>query len=297
MGTLGRQESIVQVDGYEHAYYVAHHVTNAVMHALESAAPVTSPTLGAAEQYIVVPGDNPLLLALVMANAVDGPCTDLACPIDRSIEPPYLYGTAFGTWVTAFRIGDVAYVSEPGEAFPEVSAAIRDAIGAQQVRLIGMAQDQLGYYFPPEDATFTTFPNDGDHLIYNSSLALADETVQASMLVGKALGFDIAPAHPMIGMQDPVAWTKPGVQFFPVERYSHSHTVRFVGVTNSAKDDAALVPGIEWDFGDGSVERAGGEVSHTYQTGGTYNVTATVIDAQGRERSWVQTVYVGEPAS
>jgi hypothetical protein len=295
MGTLGRQESIVQVDGFDRAYDVAHHVTNVVMHALESAEPITDPTLGAAEEHVIVPGDNPILLGLVMANLVTDDCT-VACPIDRSIEPPYLYGPALGTWVTAFRIGDIAYVSEPGEAFPEVSEAIRDAIGARQVRLIGMGQDQLGYYFPPEDATFTTFPNEGDHLIYNSSLALADETVTGSMLAAQALGFDVTPAHPIIGMEDPVARTKPGVQFFPVERFSRSHTVKFVGVSNRALNDQTEGGlSITWDFGDGTVlPNGGGVVTHTYQTGGVYDVTASVTDEEGRSRSWTQTVYVGE---
>ncbi|MEA2516263.1 MAG: hypothetical protein QOG16_101, partial [Actinomycetota bacterium] len=244
MGTLGRQESIVQVDGIDAAQRVADHVANEIEYRLQDAQPVTSGELAASEQHIIVPGSNPLLLALVMGNAAGPQCTDnpaqSICTIDRSFEPPYQYGGALGSWVNVFRIGDIAYVTEPGEAFPEVTQALRDGIDAPGgVRVIGMAQDQLGYYFPPEDAPFAEglvaqIPTSGDHLIYNSSLALADMTVDASVLAARAVGFDALPAHPTTGMQDPIAWNKPGVQFFPVLRYSEDNTIEFLASANEA---------------------------------------------------------------
>ncbi|HET7482640.1 MAG TPA: PKD domain-containing protein [Actinomycetota bacterium] len=294
MGTLGRQESIVQVGGYDDSHRVADYVVNATLHALESAEPITSDELGAAEQYVTVPGTNPALLALVAGNAAGPTCTPAACTIDRSFEPPYQVGTALGTWINVFRIGDVAYVSEPGEAFPEVSAAIRASIPADKVRVIGMAQDQVGYYFPPEDTTFTTFPNDSDHLIYNSSLALADINVDAAAVAARSLGWDALPVHPTTGIDDPQAFEKPGVQFFPVVPFSKDKTVVFDAAFNSAYDGAALVGDqpVKWDFGDGSKGESRELISHTYQRPGDYKVTATVTDEQGRSRSWTQTVHI-----
>jgi hypothetical protein len=313
MGTLGRQESLIQVDGIQAAQWVADHVRNEIEYQLETnAVPVTSSELGAGEQHIIVPGSNPLLLALVMGNAAGPQCTDnpaqSICTIDRSFEPPYQYGGALGTWVNVFRIGDIAYVTEPGEAFPEVSEAIRDGIDAPGgVRVIGMAQDQLGYYFPPEDAPFAEglvaqIPTNGDHMLYNSSLVLADMTVDASVLAARAVGFDALPAHPMTGMRDPIAWNKPGVQFFPVIRYSKDKTVRFLAAANEARDGSPLVNGIAWDFGDDTNEQGPNNTRipmlHTYQNHGCYTVTASVTDESGRTRSWTQPVYVGtDPAN
>jgi hypothetical protein len=306
MGTLGRQESIVQVDGIEAAQRVADHVANEIEYRLEDAQPVTSGELAASEQHIIVPGSNPLLLALVMGNAAGPQCTDnpaqSICTIDRSFEPPYQYGGALGSWVNVFRIGDIAYVTEPGEAFPEVTQALRDGIDAPGgVRVIGMAQDQLGYYFPPEDAPFAEglvaqIPTSGDHLIYNSSLALADMTVDASVVAARAVGFDALPAHPTTGMQDPIAWNKPGVQFFPVLRYSEDNTIEFLASANEARDGSALVNGIGWEFGDGTTGQTANNsrvpVVHTYESSGCYVVTARVIDESGRTREWTQNVYV-----
>ena len=161
--------------------------------------------------------------------------------------------------MTEFRIGKVLYVSQPGEAFPEVSAGIRAAItGADAVHMVGMAQDQLGYYFPPEEApgdslfivesgkvtlgrtAATTVGNDSDHLIYNTSLTLGDLTVQHSGLLAQQLGFTYTPTHVGPMQDDPNALSKPGVQFFPVIPQSVDPSVRFQGYANKASDGAAL---------------------------------------------------------
>jgi hypothetical protein len=307
MGTLGRQESIVQYGGLSAVQRVGDHVRNEIEYQIEeNATAVESSTLAANEQHIIVPGSNPLLLALVMGNANGPQCVEgpkAICTISRSFEPPYQYGGALGSWINVFRIGDIAYVTQPGEAFPEVTEAIRNGIGALGgVRVIGMAQDQLGYYFPPEDAPFTegtvaSIPTDGDHLLYNSSLALADMSVDAAVLAARAIGFEALPEHPMTGMEDAIAWNKPGVQFFPVLRYSQDKTVEFLASANTARDGAALDPnGISWDFGDDTTALGTTSkhdvMTHTYQNPGCYEVTATVTDTNDRMREWVQMVYV-----
>src|SRR3954454_3167505 len=113
MGTLGRQESIVQVGRWDYSHDVGMTVTDEVLQALDRARPITSNVLRSAEQYILVPLTNPLLAGLGYVNlAAPYTCVpDVACTIDRSLLPPYVVGGAIGSWITGFRIGDVAYLS------------------------------------------------------------------------------------------------------------------------------------------------------------------------------------------
>jgi hypothetical protein len=212
--------------------------------------------------------------------------------------------------VTAFRIGDVAYVSEPGEAFPEVSKAIRDSVqGATAVHVIGMAQDQLGYYWPPEEAPATTVTNDSDHLQYNASVLLGELSTQAARDDATALGFTTTFVHQAPMQTDPLARTKPGVQFFAVAPGLNGLTLTVDSAVNPAQDGTPLVihdnlngnskGPITFDWGDGSTSYGGspggdgrGRNSHDYASPGTYTVVGTVTDTNGGTRSWQQTVTI-----
>jgi hypothetical protein len=310
MGTLGRQESIVQVGRWSYSQDVGMTVTDEVLTALRRARPITSAVLRSAEQHILVPLTNPALAGLVYANLVKPySCVPtVACTIDRSILPPYVVGAAVGTWVTGFRIGDVAYMSEPGEAFPEVSRAIRAAIhGADAVHVVGMAQDQLGYYFPPEMAPLTAeamAQNGSDHLEYNTSLTLADVDVNASATVANDLGFTAAYVHPTPMQGDPNATSKPGVQFFAVAPGLSGLTLTVDSAVNPAQDGATLdtnggLGAITFRWGDGTTSYGGstngdgrGRATHTYSRAGTYTIIGTVTDTSGRTRTYRQRVTV-----
>jgi hypothetical protein len=317
MGTLGRQETIVQVDGLEEAANVGAFVANEIERALAGSTPITTDTLAAAEQYVLVPATNPALAALNLANvAADAaggvtgdpiathciPGIDI-CTIDRAFLPPYAAGPAFGTWITAFRIGDIVYATEPGEAFPEVSTGIRKAFNGPDVRVIGMAQDQLGYYYPPETFPFT-FVNDSDHHIYNASLLLGEVNVQAHALNAVALGFTPALVHETNQFDDSSQAMRAGVQFFPVPRESADPTILFDARTSEsvlgALTSGLLGPAdspqsIAWDFGDGETATSGQSIAHTYAAPGTYKVTATVTGSDGKTSTWVQEVVVDPP--
>jgi hypothetical protein len=307
MGTLGRQESIVQVGRFPYSHDVGMTVTDEVLRALKNAQPITSNTLRAAEQYLLAPVTNPALGALVYANNAGFTCVpEVACTIDRAVIPPYAVGAALGSWVTGFRIGNVAYMSEPGEAFPEVSRAIRQAIsGADAVHVVGMAQDQLGYYWPPEMASATTVTNDSDHLQYNSSAALADLSVQSAVTVAQSLGFDAAFEHPTPMQTDPDARNKPGVQFFAVAPDFSRLTLTVDSACNPPTDGSALDThdkqgAIRFTWGDGTSSYGGstsgegrGPATHTYARPGKYTIVGTVTDATGGSRSYTQTVLVG----
>ena len=310
MGTLGRQESIVQVGRWSYSNDVGQTTTDEILRALHHARPITTNTLRSAEQYILVPITNPVLGGLSYINLVKPYyCVpQVACGVDRSILPPYVVGGAVGTWVTGFRIGDVAYISEPGEAFPEVSRAIRAGItGASAVRIVGMAQDQVGYYFPPEEVPLTAqamAANGSDHLLYNTSVTLADVDVNASAAVANALGFTAHYVHPTPMQRDPNATSKPGVQFFAVAPGLSGLNLTVDSAVNPAQNGAALDThskrgAITFAWGDGTTSYGGstsgdgrGRATHTYARPGTYTITGTVTDSSGATRSYTQTVTV-----
>ena len=323
MGTLGRQESIVQVGHLPQAANVGHFVTNEIERALSHAHPITDGTLHAAQRYVLVPATNPALLALNAGNAaaqvatrrahvdpVKSHCVvndvDSICTIDRAILPPYAAGDAFGAWFTAFRIGNVVYASEPGEAFPEVSTAIRKVFGpTAQVHVIGMAQDQLGYYYPPETYPWT-FINNSDHQIYNSSLLLGEINVNAHALNAVSLGFAPAPNHETNQIDDPSALRRVGVQFFPLAREQADPTFGFDArwsdsvlgeLTMGILGPNAGPTSITWNWGDGTTSTsAQGVIPHTFPHPGSYRVTASVAGPTGPS-SWTQTVVVDAPFS
>jgi len=321
MGTLGRQETIVQVGGVSEAENVGHYVANEIERALANARPIIDGTLAAAEQYLLVPATNPALLGLNAANKVADPAGEVTkkplvthcvrnqvekiCTIDRAILPPFAAGDDIGTWFTAFRIGDVVYATEPGEAFNEVSTAIRRVYGGPDVRVIGMAQDQLGYYYPPETYPWT-FINNSDHQIYNASLFLGEANVNAHALNALELGFMPAPNHETNQIDDPGALRRVGVQFFPIPREQAGTTfvfdTKWSGSVLGALTSGVLGPdadptSISWDFGDGAHLSSGqGLISHTYAGPGSYTVTASVTGPTG-DSHWTQTVIVDDPLS
>ena len=303
MGTLGRQESIVQVGGPVESRRVGDFVTARIRAALAEAKRLHDPVIGAYEEHVLVPGTNPALLALIAANPVGAPCLPGAdiCPIDRSLEPPYMYGTVVGTWVTTIRVGDLLYVTQPGEAFPEVSEAIRASVPEARVRIVGMAQDQLGYYYPAEDTPFTTVPNVSDHLQYNTGGTLADQNVRAAANGAHALRFSDRIVHPTPGVIDPAARRNPGVQAFGAPADTASLTTLLDVSWNRAVDETPLVDEqtapVTWTFGDGTKARSRGAITHTWPRAGEYTVTLSVADTAGRTRTATVVVRVGRPAA
>src|SRR3954449_5984932 len=146
-----------------------------------------------------------------------------------------------------------------------------------------MAQDQLGYYWPPEEAPATTVTNDSDHLQYNSSALLGELTEKAARDDATALGFTTTVVHQSPMQRDPLARTKPGVQFFAVAPGLSGPTLTVDSAVNPAQDGAPLVIGsnadgssgaIAFDWGDGSTSYGGspggdgrGRDRHSYAVG------------------------------
>jgi len=162
---------------------------------------VTDPTLDAAEQVQPMQITGPIALALLYGNTIAsvpgiGPPLAGALPAqaaDRSHLPPYTVAAqapTLGVWFTTLRIGDIAVASEPGEAFPHISFAIRNQSlkGAAAVFTPGNAQDQLGYYFEPYAFVPSVYYS-ADHYIFNIGFTLSTQNIEANYLNGQKLGF------------------------------------------------------------------------------------------------------------
>ena len=283
---------------------------------------VQSDEVGGAESYQLVPVNNPVILGLFYGHALpndipmvthDGSVAGQQTA-DRGILPPYMVGDAIGVWFTVLRIGGVAVVSEPGEAFPHVSFAIRDAItGADAVFTVGNAQDQLGYYYE-EWAYPETFYYSADHYLYNVGPTLAQQNILAATLDAQSLGFAVAPTTTSMTSAADNDYTrialKAGIQVwgFPQGMHDvlafsssdHGITIPLGVFTNHARGSEVGVPGAEVDTGapvvtvdglplNGLTTSRVQFVPVTFQCPGTYLVAATL---PGTTASWSTYVHV-----
>lgn len=114
--------------------------------------------------FIREPITQPVLLANYKPRAPtdteDSPGQHQDIRIDRSLEPPFLQGNLFGTYVSAIRIGDIFFSTFPGEPFGELEDALRGAggvTGPQAHFLLGAANDFFGYMTYRDETYQQTF--------------------------------------------------------------------------------------------------------------------------------------------
>lgn len=342
-GTLGDQTSPMQGDssrlkndprpsadgaGYPRAYddidRLGALTGSTVVEALaEHGHVVQSSEVGGAESYQLVPVNNPVILGLFYGHALpdipmvthDGAVAG-SQTADRAILPPYMAGDAIGVWFTVLRIGDVAVVSEPGEAFPHVSFAIREAItGADAVFTVGNAQDQLGYYYE-EWAYPGTLYYSADHYLYNIGPTLAQQNIVAATVDAQALGFDVAPTATSMtsaagndytrialragiqvwgypqGMHDVLPTSTDQGITIPLGVYSNHARGSEVGVPGAEVDSAAPVVTVDGVVVSGVTTSRVQFVPVTFPCPGTYLVSATL---PGTSASWSSYVHVYAP--
>jgi len=135
-------------------------------------------------------------------------------PIARSVFPPYLDGTILGTWVGAYKIGDLLLLAAPGEAYPAIRAGVIDAIHTTQPTWIfGLANDQLGYLIAPtpeaypepirsslmdgdphDPTTWGVSPIDNDNYFFNVSPTIGDHVMCTMIKGAMLLGFQASSA-------------------------------------------------------------------------------------------------------
>ncbi|MGN6474051.1 MAG: hypothetical protein ACTHK4_10455 [Mycobacteriales bacterium] len=179
-GTLGREETPVQATDIPEDHVFAANVLTLVDRALVSARPVMSDRIASAQRMVQIPGTGAALLALVTANHLPVQQKQqvqnaLEYPIDRRDTPPYQTGAAVGTWLTALRVGNIAYLSMPGEPFPEVRHTFEIAASSATVVALSKGQDDLGYFYPSYVTPFTEiYPSD---TFTNSASAVTGDAV------------------------------------------------------------------------------------------------------------------------
>lgn len=341
MGTLGRQEGIGSDPDYSEVSEQGRFVTNALTRALSHARRITDTTLAAAKQSFSTPAENTGLLAAMSCNHVGGP---LGCPgpftepagndeqgtwdwravggiftIDRSLDAPYFSSSpplSLGTSATVARIGDQVYATAPGEAFPEVTDAIKRSFatspGVRDVHVVDHAGDQLGYYW---DARTGVYPAaqlaQSDFAKFNVGSQLAQDNVDAARDAGDALGLDPTAQSAFAELDNPNAFSQPTIQFYPDRVETDDPAVSFYASAKKAQASGAASTSIgstagtqndglvSWDFDDGTVQAlAGGtRFTHTFPGPGVYRVQASVTDNLGQTYRWTQSVRIDAPLS
>jgi hypothetical protein len=320
---LPRVDRYQQTRAFDDIIVMGGAVANVTFGALARAKPLTAAIVGGAEQYVLSVVTNPAVSALTYGNVNAGapwaPLGQLThiYPADRSVSPPYAAGDAFGTWVTALRIANVALVTEPGEFFGSIRQAWSDGIKAPGgVFVVGNAQDYLGYEYPADVTPFTAYG--GDELIFNPSPLLGDQVLAAGTQVAGSLGFATDPtANAELAALDPQyariaatgAYLLPQAVTGDVDPKTRGFTAVFDAAGSPPRaqmvcDNPALVynPGVcpvsdppvrsfRFDFGDGTTAsyQPQGQaratfapfVHHTYGRPGVYRVALTV-DAAGQ---------------
>lgn len=328
--TLGREESPVQATGIGEMQWFARVVAALVGQALSASHWVTDPRLAGAESFAQIPGTNAALLALVAANHLPEAqkqqllATSGEYPIDRQDTPPYLTGSVIGTPLTALRIGPLAYVSMPGEPFPEVRLSIAGAVpDAAMVIALSKGQDDLGYFFPSWVYPFTeVYPTDQG--TFNVAPQAGDQIIQAQIANLRAIGFATAPLTvPAPLPTDYAAATRPGLQALASPPQGDAGRAGTLPVSLQAvyapaeQDGEPLAGQLHWNFGDGTTGTSGAlsfggpcggptlddtSVTNCPQTGpaylvhdfpvGRHTVTVTGRDAAGHPVSFSMTVEV-----
>lgn len=339
-GTLANQASPMQADsapspdlpkrhglrytrGFDDALLVAHVLANLTFGALARGHPLTNSVVGGAEQEVTTPVTNPPLavLGLLTADQDDaGPIGQATgtYPVDRAFTPPYGYVAALNTWVTGSRIGNVLFLSEPGEFFGSIHFTWQRTIrGSSAVEVIGAGQDFLGYDYPVTTAPFTLLG--GDELLLGPSLALGDQVVTAGEQDASGLGFHgdlLATPETSVTKPDEGQLAKPGVLLVPsavavdINRRTDVAPVRLLGNadpprTSMTCENPALltqpsscpVPrpsmgAFHWRFGDGGSRVTSPQahvrayfspyVMHDYRRPGRYWIAVSSADNKGR---------------
>ena len=336
-GTLGRQETIGAAGDYPEVTEQGRFITNAMVRALTHAQRITDTTLAAANQPFSTAAENQGLLAAMSCNHPGGP---FGCPgpltepasneksgtwdwravggiftVNRSLEAPYFTPSGrLGTSTTVARVGDQVYATAPGEAFPEVTAAIEQSFAASPgisgAHIIDHGSDQLGYYWDQRPGVYPSAQlAQSDFARFNVGSHLAQDNVDAARAAGAALGLEPAAEQPFAQIENPNAFSQPSIEFYPDQVETDETAVSFYGTAKKAQASGAASTSIgstaatqgdgaiSWDFGDGTTEThpISARFTHTFPRPGIYQVRASVTDNLGNTYAWTQSVQIDTP--
>ncbi len=319
--SLGRLESPVETTGFKNMEWISRVIANDLLEALSHARWITSKKLEAHESTLHFTATNAALLALNNAWSLsksqkqqEAQATGIY-PIDRAMRAPFRTGDTFGSWLTAFRIGDYAFLSMPGEPFPEIRLTLAKATKAATVVALSKGQDDFGYFYPDFDAPFPELYN-SDHAVFNVSPHLGDQVIAADETLLSEIGFHTQSLAATPLHNNYAQIRLPGLQTLaspptgdagPRGRFTATLQAIYMP---AAEIDAPLAGRVRWDFGDGTHANTGYlSVGQDYgQTGqgprgkpvifthsfrpGTYHVRASGHDTDGNPVSWTITVRV-----
>jgi hypothetical protein len=207
------------------------------------------------------------------------------------------------TDLTAVRIGPLAYVSMPGESFPEERITIEKATkGADAVIALAKAQDDLGYFYPAWVHPFT-FVYDSDHWTYNVAPQFGDQVIVDQLSNLGRLGFTTTPSVSTPMKTDWGQAVKAGIQAMASPARGalgadSKFTTELRSIFNSApygtKPDRA--EDVHWDFGDGTKADTKADkrwsFTHDYTRPGSYLVRLWTTDTEGNRYDWEVPVRV-----
>jgi hypothetical protein len=127
--------------------------------ALEGARPIPVPEIKFARAEVEFPLENRRFLALFHAGTFGKDAAGLVRSSGGQVR--------LVSEVCAARLGEVVFVTVPGEALPEVGRQIFALVDARVKFLVGLGQDEIGYILPKEDF---------DPKKYEESMSLGPET-------------------------------------------------------------------------------------------------------------------------
>jgi hypothetical protein len=231
------------------------------------------------------------------------------------MRAPFRSASTFGTWLTAFQIGPEAFLSMPGEPFPEERLTLAKATSAAHVVALSKGQDDLGYFYPTFDAPYPPLYN-SDHAVFNVSPLLGDQIISTDESLLNAIGFRTSDLRAKPLNNDYAQKNLPGLQTLAspptgdaTRKGKFTTTLQAIYMP-AAVIDAPLAGQIHWDFGDGSRAVTGylsvgqdfGQTGqgphgspvlfkHSFRPG-TYRVTASGQDTKGNQVTWTVTVRV-----
>lgn len=318
--SLGRLESPVETTGFKNMKWISGVIANDLLKALSRARWITTTRLEAHDSTLRVTATNTALVALNDAWSLPNAKKEQLVgatgiyPIDRANRAPFRKGGTFGTWLTAFHIGNVAFLSMPGEPFPEVRLTLAKATTARTVVGLSKGQDDFGYFYPAFDAPYPQLYN-SDHAQFNLSPRVGDQIIAAQEALLSAIGFRTRSLAATPLANNYAQKKLPGLQTLaspPTGDAGASgkfRTTLQAIYMPPAVTDAPLVGQVHWDLGDGTSASTGyRSVGQDYgQTGqgphgrplfthsfrpGTYRVRAFGQDTQGNKVSWTIMVRV-----
>lgn len=150
--------------------------------------PICKGGIDGRETFIHDSADNVGLLVLNNAGEL------VQAPIARSTQPPYLTANAIGTWVGAFRIGDLVITVNPGEAYPNIRQQFMDNVpGARRYWTTGLSNDQLGYLTAPasvdaQQQVIVHGAQGNDNFLFNVGIGLGDHVMCVQVSEARAMG-------------------------------------------------------------------------------------------------------------